>query len=386
MLHCNITNKPAEKTPSLMSRPPLFISAPLYQQSGFSGLHPLAISRIGAVENFARALGWLGDDNFRCSPVADRQTLTRYHDKDYVAALARVCDDNKVTREDRERYQFGTMENPIFPALFERASTCVGGSILAAQCAAKNQVVFHPAGGTHHGKKNQASGFCYFNDPVFAILTLRDQGLARIAYIDLDAHHGDGVEAAFGADKSVLCFSIHEEKRWPHSGAKAGKDDNNNINLPVPRGLHDQEFVFLMETCLWPQLEIFKPDALVIVCGADVLAGDPLSAMTLTNQTLWQTVKQLTNRYTASVVLGGGGYNPWTTVRYWTGLWGVLNANPMPTPLPPELTQILRGFSSDLVDEEDVQDEWLTQLQDSPPAPLPLREEIKKIGAPFAAL
>src|SRR5207344_3103305 len=104
-----------------------------------------------------------------------------------------------VNAEERTRYGLGTMENPLFPGLFERAATSVGGSILAAQLALEGRVAFHPAGGTHHGRPGRASGFCYFNDPVFAVLTLLRAGLERVLYVDLDAHHGDGVQDAFAA-------------------------------------------------------------------------------------------------------------------------------------------------------------------------------------------
>ncbi len=371
--------------PHTSTSAPIFVSSDIYKRTGFQGLHPLAISRIGAVEQFCRHLGWLGPDNYMTSSPAPKDILYRFHNRDYVDAIEQADKSGKISAETRERYNFGTMENPLFKGLFKRASTTIAGSIRAAEHALCGGIAFHPAGGTHHGRPDRASGFCYFNDPVFAILTLLNGGLSRIAYIDIDAHHGDGVEAAFADRPDILTFSIHEEKRWPHSGTQTGCNKNNKCNAPVPRGLHDSEFNYLIDQALMPLLDKFKPEALVIVCGADALAGDPLSAMNLSNQALWSAVKKLSKQYSKTVVLGGGGYNPWTTVRCWAGLWGVLADKPMPKTLPPKLTQTLQGFSSDLVDEEDVLEEWLTQLHDNPQQSQPIRPQIKQIAAQLRA-
>src|SRR5690606_37637711 len=124
--------------------------------------------------------------------------------------------------------------NPLFPGLFERAATSVGGSILAARLALEGRIAYHPAGGTHHGRPDRASGFCYFNDPAFAILALLEAGLERVLYVDLDAHHGDGVQDAFAADERVHTVSIHEAGRWPGTGAASDTGDGRACNLPVP--------------------------------------------------------------------------------------------------------------------------------------------------------
>ena len=183
-----------------------------------------------------------------------------------------------VDKEMRERYRIGTMENPLFPGLFKRASTAVGGSILASELAMDERVVFHPSGGTHHGRPDRASGFCYFNDPVFAILTFLARGIERVLYVDLDAHHGDGVQDAFAEDSRVLTISIHEEKRWPHSGLVEDRASGAARNLPVPREFNDSEMDFLIENAVRPLASDFTPGALVITCGADGLQGDPCHA------------------------------------------------------------------------------------------------------------
>ena len=168
----------------------------------------------------------------------------------------------------------------------------VGGSILAAELACEGHTVFHPTGGTHHGRPDRASGFCYLNDPVFAILTFLRSGRRNVLYIDLDAHHGDGVEDAFIEEDRVTTLSVHEAGRWPFSGTHS-RPESGAWNFPVPPGLNDSEFEFLFEHAVLPLVEKKAPDALVLCCGADCLAGDPLSKMQLSNivgTTEWQGV------------------------------------------------------------------------------------------------
>jgi acetoin utilization protein AcuC len=282
-----------------------------------------------------------------------------------VAALKYADAHHKASISDREKYNFGTMENPIFGGVFARAATTVGGSIMAAEQALNGRVAFHPSGGTHHGRKDKASGFCYFNDPVFAILTFLDAGLDRILYVDIDAHHGDGVEAAFIDDSRVATLSIHEEARWPHSGGMKMQSPTQ-INIPVPHGLNDTEFEYIMDELVLPYCGRFNPQAIVITCGADGLQDDPLSKMCLSNGALWQAVSNLCDQSPSNVVLGGGGYNPWATVRCWAGLWGRIAGFEMPEILPEPAQNILARFDSDLIDEEDRSPHWISGLCDAP--------------------
>ena len=271
-----------------------------------------------------------------------------------------------VALEVRQSHAIGTMENPLFSGVYDRASTSVGGSMRAAELALEGRVAYHPAGGTHHGRPNRASGFCYFNDPVFAILVLLRGGAQRVLYVDLDAHHGDGVQDAFEHDARVHTISLHEEGRWPYSGAAADTGAGRACNLPVPAHFCDAELEVLMQQVVMPLAQRLAPDALVITCGADALEGDPLSSMALTNVALWGAVERLVAAAPAAVVLGGGGYNPWTVARYWTGLWGRLSGRMIPAVLPPSARAVLARLSCDLIDDEDIRPEWLDTLADTP--------------------
>ena len=353
---------------------PRFIGSEIYRRPAYGGNHPLAIPRVETAVDLCRCLGWL-EGKLCEGPAADAATLMQFHDSAYVAALREADQSGHVTAEMRARYNFGTMENPVFRGVFERAATAVGGSILAARIALEGSVAYHPAGGTHHAKRAAASGFCYFNDPVFAVLTLLEAGLTRVLYVDLDAHHGDGVEDAFAADRRVFTISIHEAGRWPGTGRAEDRREGRARNLPVPPGINDTEFRFLIDEAVLPLAARFRPEAVVVTAGADPLKGDPLSKMSLSNGVLWDAVTNLAATAPAAVVLGGGGYNPWTVGRFWAGLWGRMAGQAFPEHLPDDARALLASLSCDLVDDEDMDPEWLTSLAD-PPNPGPLRPEM----------
>jgi acetoin utilization protein AcuC len=355
----------------------VFISSQVYRKDAFGRHHPLSIPRVAGVMDLCEELGWLEDAQYLDSPRATEDQLTRFHDPSYVQALKQADAQGSVSKEVREHYRIGTMENPVFSGLYERATTAVGGSILAAERALRGETAFHPSGGTHHGRPDRASGFCYFNDPVFAIMTLLDGGMERVLYVDLDAHHGDGVQDAYRDDPRVFTISIHEEKRWPYSGPVEDRAGIAARNLPVPRGFNDTEMEYVMNHAVLPLGRHFDPDALVVTCGTDALDGDPLSGLALSNLALWNAVEALLELTGRKVVLGGGGYNPWTLIRCWSGLWGRLSERTVPDVLPLSAQAYLQQLECDLVDDEDVRAEWTTSLADRANHG-PLRDVVKE--------
>jgi len=365
--------------------PALFVASDFCRQPGFGKHHPLSIPRVSAVLELCGALGWIDDGCMRTSRVATRAQLAGFHDPEYVEALRASDAAGRVEPAVRERHGFGNFENPLFPGVFERAATAVGGSILAAELALEGRVVFHPAGGTHHGRRDRASGFCYFNDPVFAIRRLLEAGVGRVLYVDLDAHHGDGVQEAFLDEPRVRVVSIHEQGRWPHSGAIEDVGHGYACNLPVPSGFNDSELEFLLDTVVSPLAAAFAPQAVVVTCGTDALAGDPLSGLALSNVALWDAVERVIGHSGPAVVLGGGGYNPWTLARCWTGLWGRLGGRAIPVELPGPARLILASLECDLVEDEDVDAAWLSTLADTP-RPGPVRDAVKSLARQGRAL
>jgi acetoin utilization protein AcuC len=343
-----------------------FVSSEIYRARGYGAQHPLGIPRIGTVVDICQAMGWLNSHAIIDSPQASIEQLLKFHHADYIEALIAAEQANRVTPVVRERYNLGGMENPVFQGVFERASMSVGGSIHAATLSLENRIAYHPAGGTHHGRPDRASGFCYFNDPVFSVLTYLEHGLDRVLYVDIDAHHSDGVQDAFAADPRVFTISIHEEKRWPHTGFLEDRGEGRARNLPVPSGLNDSEFMFLMDEAIMPLALRFAPQAMVITCGADALRGDPLSKLALSNGALWSAVMQLVALQVPTVVLGGGGYNPWTVARCWAGLWAKISGQIIPEVLPETVRNLLSRLESALVDEDDIEECWIEALTDKP--------------------
>ncbi len=309
-------------------------------------------------------LGWLSDDDYRESRAARMDELLEFHDRAYLKALRQADSVGSIEPAARERYRIGTFENPLFAGLYERAAMTVGGSIVSAELALEGHVVFHPSGGTHHGRPDRAAGFCYLNDPVFAILTLLRLGRERILYVDLDAHHGDGVEDAFYEDPRVTTVSVHEQHRWPFSGTHSHVHAGA-FNFSVPAGLNDAEFGLIFRDGVQPLAAVVEADGLVLCCGADCLAGDPLSKMLLSNTVLWDAIDDLLALALPTVILGGGGYNPWTVARYWAGLWGRISGRRLPAMLPDEAQAYLKRMQCDLIDEDDLDETWLTTLADA---------------------
>ena len=304
---------------------PTYIGSEIYRFSSYGRSHPLAIPRVSTCTDLCRALGWLTPAQYRDAPQATTAQLARFHDPAYLAVLQRSEAEQAVSEPDRARYALGAENNPIYPEMFRRPATSAGGVMLAARLTLDGGVVHCPGGGTHHGRADRASGFCYLNDCVLGLLTWRDAGLDRIAYLDLDAHHGDGVHDAFADDPRVLTISLHEADRWPRTGAAADRGAAGTArNLPLPRGCNDDEYAFLLNTAVWPVIAAFAPQALMVQAGADALEDDPMAKLGLSNNAILAAIARARQAAPRLVVTGGGGYNPYATGRCWAAIWGAL--------------------------------------------------------------
>lgn len=300
-----------------------------------------------------------------------------WHSPDYIDALVRAEAEGGVSDAVRQRHGLGTVSNPVFPEMFRRPATAAGGSILAGSLLAEPGIIHSPAGGTHHGMPDRASGFCYLNDPAFAILSLRASGNTRIAYVDIDAHHPDGVEFGFADDPDVLMISVHEEKRWPFTGALEDRGAGGVWNLPVPRGFNDSEMALSRDDLILPRLQAFRPDAIILQCGADAVEEDPLSRLSLSSNAHWAIVRAVMTLCDRLLVLGGGGYNPWSVGRLWTGVWATLSGREIPDRLPPEAEAVLRGLTwTGSARGKAPPGHWFTTLRDTP-RDGPIRDEVR---------
>jgi len=344
---------------------PLLIGSEIYRASTYGPKHPLAIPRVSTTLDLIRAMGWLDPRRYLDSPMASQDELCRFHDPAYIAALHRAEATQAVAPEDRERYRIGADGNPVYREVFRRPATSAGGVMMAARMTARDGGIVHvPGGGTHHGQRARASGFCYVNDAVLGLLGWLDAGLSRILYLDIDAHHGDGVEIAFADEPRVTTLSIHEAGRWPFTGRAHLAP--HALNLPVPQGFNDTEMRALLQGVVLPLIGRLRPEAIMLQCGADALEEDPLARLSLSNNAHAEFVGAVCRAAPRFLLLGGGGYNPWTVARCWARNWAVLNGLPIPERLPPEAEEVLRRLSFNRAAGRNPPEHWFTTLADAP--------------------
>ena len=358
---------------------PRYIGSEIYRGSTYGKSHPLAIPRVSTCTDLVRAMGWLNDEQFVVAPMAERAAVERFHEPAYIAALERAEATQNVTAADRARFFIGAENNPVYPEIYRRPMTSAGGVMLACRMVRQGGIVHCPGGGTHHGRPARASGFCYLNDPVLGIMTWLEAGLDNIVYLDIDAHHGDGVQDAFADDDRVLTISVHETGRWPHTGLLEDRAGGAARNLPVPRGFNDTEMRWVMEHAVLPLIEARRPQAIFLQCGADALEEDPLAKLSLSNNAHRAVADAMRRMAPRLVVTGGGGYNPYTVGRCWAGVWAVLNGIPIPDRTTPEAEAVLRALRYNRAAGRNPPEHWFTTIRDDPREG-PVRDEIKHLA------
>jgi acetoin utilization protein AcuC len=359
---------------------PILIGSEIYRGSTYGPKHPLAIPRVSTTLDLIRAMGWVAPGQYLESPLATPEQLTRFHTPDYVAALMRAEAEQAVTPEIRARHHLGAHGNPVYREVFRRPATGAGGTMLAARLTAEGGVVHVPGGGTHHGMPDRASGFCYLNDAVLGLMGWLDAGLDNILYLDIDAHHGDGVELAFAEDRRVFTLSIHEAGRWPHTGLADDRAGGHARNLPVPEGFNDSEMDWLLRHAVLPLIRHLRPQAIMLQCGADAIEEDPLSRLALSNAAHRAFVAAIMPLAPRLIVLGGGGYNPWSVARCWAGVWATLNRIPIPPGIPQAAEAVLRGLDWSRAAGRNPPGHWFTTIADAP-RPGQVRDEIRRLSA-----
>ncbi|MHB8454025.1 MAG: acetoin utilization protein AcuC [Acidiferrobacterales bacterium] len=341
------------------TRSAVFIGASRYRRHSYGANHPLSIPRVSLTFDLINAYGALLPGEYRVGRPASTPELCRFHTEDYVRAIKRCEALEAVSDDDRQRHNIGNLENPWFPGFFHTPALATGSSLLGAEEVLAGRNAFSPAGGMHHARPDRAQGFCYFNDAVLAILRLREAGL-RVLYIDIDAHHGDGVEEAFRNDPAVFTFSLHMDTSYayPFRGGTADdwgdpKGSGACLNVPLPQGANDSEYALLFET-LWPQvLRIFRPQAVVLQAGTDILYGDPLGKLRISTRQFLAVVARIAQDSARLLVLGGGGYHPLLLARCWTGVWSTLSGRALPQAIPPAGQTLLRAVGWDQDEDED---------------------------------
>lgn len=274
-------------------------------------------------------------------PATEEEVLT-CHAPAYVTAVRALSRGLSVPNPGLYGFsQFG--DNPVYPGMYDAALLSTGASLVAAELvlAGEVEVAFNPSGGLHHAMPASASGFCIFNDPAIAIKALRARGL-RVAYVDIDAHHGDGVQAAFYNTDAVLTISLHESGRYLFPGTGfvnelgTGAGAGYSVNVPLAPYTDDEVYQWAFQQVVPPLLGAFQPDVLVTQLGVDSHYRDPITGLALTSVGYVETVRSLAKaaRGIPWVALGGGGYDLSAVARCWALAYGVMAGREWPDPLP----------------------------------------------------
>jgi acetoin utilization protein AcuC len=294
--------------------------------------YPSKPIRAVRAREIAHAMGFLAPGHVTEVPhgPADTAALSGFHAPDYLDALRQAAAGHRARQH--VDMGLGTPDCPVFPEMYAFATLACGAALRGADAivAGDAQVAFSPFGGYHHAGPARAAGFCYLNDVVLACQRLTQAGL-RVFALDVDAHHGDGVQDAFYDRREVLYMSLHEsgESLFPGTGSEReigrGKGRGYTVNVPFPPDTYDEVYLDAFTQVAVPLLEAYAPDAVVLELGMDALAGDPLAHMALTNNALATVVRRIVDTGTPVLATGGGGYHIANTARGWALLWGVMS-------------------------------------------------------------
>ncbi|QJY49762.1 acetoin utilization protein AcuC [Pseudonocardia broussonetiae] len=318
--------------------------------------HPLNPVRLDLTMRLAAGLGVLDGVEVLAPEQASDEDLLRVHVPSYLTAVRSAPHEPFGVG-----HGLGTDDNPIFLDMHEASALIAGGSLLAAREIAEDRAdrAVNLAGGLHHAMADRAAGFCVYNDCSVAIAWLLEQGYERIAYVDVDVHHGDGVQAAFYDDPRVMTVSMHQHPLtlWPGTGwpGEYGKGDGAGyaVNVPLPPGTGDAGWLRAFHAVVPSLLESFRPQVLVTECGADTHSDDPLANLELSidgQRAIYRSLRDLAERTAGGkwLVLGGGGYSLFRVVpRSWTHLLAtVLDRDVDPArPLPADWVAHTAGLT-----------------------------------------
>jgi acetoin utilization protein AcuC len=321
--------------------PTALVYSSAFDAYSYGEQHPFQLHRYGLALELMEAYGLLKLPNARrcdCSPVSDQQILT-FHSPAYLARL------KEFSASDQPRADFlfglGDAECPVFKGLYDYAALGAGATLEACRLVTEEGLgaVLSLAGGWHHAHRAKASGFCYLNDAVIAINWLLTQG-RRVAYLDLDAHHGDGVQEAFYDSDQVLTISLHESGIYFFPGTgfedETGSDQGQGytVNLPLLAHTDDPLYMRAFDEVVYPLLAAFNPDIIVAQIGADTFRTDPLTRLEITTHSYAYIMRKLQALKIPWVALGGGGYDLMNTARAWTIAWAAMNGVELPPRLP----------------------------------------------------
>jgi len=318
-----------------------FIYTDAYSDYDYGPAHPLKIVRLKLTYELMQAYGLLALPSVEniVTRRAEEDDLARFHSREYLNILKQA--NNGHLRGDAYAYGLGPGDNPVFPGLYNWSLLGTGATLQAVDFVAKGEgeIAFNIAGGLHHAMRSRASGFCYINDPVIGILKLLGQG-KRVAYIDIDAHHGDGVQRAFYQTNRVLTISLHESgySLFPGTGFEfeigEGEGEGYSVNLPFLPYTDDEVYFWAFEEIVPTLIHAFQPDIVVSQLGVDTFYNDPLTDLHLTIHGYEKIIRRIRHLAPRWVALGGGGYDISNVARAWTLAWAVMNGIELNDELP----------------------------------------------------
>lgn len=327
--------------PSQVSSP-LLVFGPRSTTYDFGPQHPLTPRRFGPGMSLLEALGAV--PNLAPEPAPDDE-LERVHDASYLDVVKAFSAEPFAP----SRAGIGPGDTPAFAGMHEASAAVAGGSLRAMEAILRGEVrhAFHPGGGLHHAMAARASGFCVYDDPALAIARARQDAL-RVLYIDLDVHHGDGVQAIHWSDPGVMTVSIHETGRalFPGTGFPdelgGGEAIGTKVNLPLDPGTGEKGWLPALELVLPALAEAFRPEIVVSQHGADSHAFDPLAHLNVTTTAMGaaaRLVDSIAHEHAGGrwLATGGGGYDVYRAVpRMWAHVWLAANHAPVPASTPAE--------------------------------------------------
>ena len=304
--------------------------------------HPFRPSRLQHTYELLESYGAFQEPSSALVPPrpAQEAELLAFHTEDYVAAVKSLSRGQQLVNS--ARYNISAYgDNPPYEGMYEAAALGTGASLVAAELVAAGHmdVAFNIAGGLHHAAPNYASGFCVFNDPVIAINCLLNHGL-RVAYIDIDAHHGDGVQNAFYTSDRVLTISLHESGHYLFPGTGDSDEEGAEtgqgyaVNLPLAPYTGDEVYLRAFREVVPPLMASFKPDVVVTQLGTDAHYRDPLTHLMLTTEGYTQAIREMRQLAPRWLAVGGGGYQMDVVARSWTLAYGLMIDQEWPDEIP----------------------------------------------------
>ncbi len=311
--------------------------------------HPLKPVRYRYTYELLEAYGVFRFDNTEVVPPDDAtdDDLRLVHDPEYIEAVKSLGRGER--RFNPARYNFSDWgDNPVFPGMYEASRLVVGASLKAMELVVEGTfpIAFNIAGGLHHAMPDRASGFCIFNDPAVVIAHLINRGY-RVAYIDIDAHHGDGVQYIFYSTDQVLTVSIHESGRFLFPGTGdvqevgAGRGRGYSVNIPLAPYTDDEVWLWAFDQVVPPLMEAFRPDVVVAQLGVDTHRDDPLTHLALTTHGFIEAVRRIIRFSPRLVALGGGGYNLSVVPRAWTLAYAEFAGIELPDDVPARFHELV---------------------------------------------